>query len=215
MIQAIISGIGVGILIALPTGPVGFLIIRRMLIYGVRAGMYSAFGSVTSDLFYSIVVGFSLTRISNFFLSFQRPLQLVAGVAIAYMGWKALRKSRGDVIPADKEFVPWRDYWGTFLINMASPQILVTFSFIFSAVGVGRHTYLNEHLPAYLVALIAGSLLWWYGVAIWIDRMRSQGKDVSDESIRVASAWVLLISGSFLLITGMLRIVVGHPLVNL
>lgn len=198
MIHALIVGIGVGVIIAIPTGPIGFLVMRRMLLYGVRAGMYSALGSMVSDLFYAVVVGFSITYISNFFLSIQNPLQIVAGIIIAWMGVAGLQKAHKKIAENDSEFNAAKDFFGTMLLNTASPQVIVSFAFIFSAVGVGKTIIENHHIALFVAATMLGSFLWWYGLAMWIDRMRARGRDVSAESVRVLAAWVLIVSGIFL-----------------
>lgn len=208
MIHAIIVGIGVGIIIAIPTGPIGFLVMRRMLLYGVRAGMYSAVGSIVSDMFYAIVVGFSITHILRFFLAIQNPLQIIAGVLIAWMGWQGLRKVHNNIAENDPEFNPLRDFVSTFVVNFMSPQVIVSFTFLFAIVGVGKTILDPYHIGVFIAAVLSGSFLWWYGLALWIDRMRLKGRDVSAESVRLVSAWVLIGSGIFLIGMAIVRIVV-------
>src|SRR3989338_2117257 len=117
MFHALVVGIGVGIIVAIPTGPIGFLVMRRMLLYGLRAGMYSAVGSIMSDMFYAIVVCFSITSIIQFFLAILNPLQIIAGSLIVWMGWSGLKKVHNNITAKDPEFSPFRDFWSTFFIN--------------------------------------------------------------------------------------------------
>ncbi len=209
MIHAIIVGIGVGMVIAIPTGPIGFLVMRRMLLYGVRAGMYSAVGSIVSDMFYAIVVGFSLTHILRFFLAIQNPLQIIAGVLIAWMGWQGLRKVHNNIAENDPEFNPVRDFVSTFVVNFMSPQVIISFTFLFAIVGVGKTILDPYHIGVFIAAVLSGSFLWWYGLALWIDRMRLKGRDVSAESVRLVSAWVLIGSGVFLVGMAIVRLVLS------
>jgi threonine/homoserine/homoserine lactone efflux protein len=59
------KGVFIGLLVAFPTGPVGFLTLRRGYLFGVRSAMYSTIGAVMTDAFYGVVVGFGLKKIAR------------------------------------------------------------------------------------------------------------------------------------------------------
>jgi threonine/homoserine/homoserine lactone efflux protein len=52
----ILHGFLIGMLISVPTGPVGFLCLRRALLHTKRASFSSAFGSIGADLIFGLSV---------------------------------------------------------------------------------------------------------------------------------------------------------------
>ncbi|HLI21871.1 MAG TPA: hypothetical protein VKV32_12175, partial [Stellaceae bacterium] len=52
------KGIVVGIVIALPAGPVGVLCVRRCLFEGARYGLISGIGAATGDASLGAIAGF-------------------------------------------------------------------------------------------------------------------------------------------------------------
>ena len=61
----------VGIIIAVPAGPVGVLCIRRTIFHGRLAGFMSGLGAATADAVFGIIAGFGLTLVSDLLLDYQ------------------------------------------------------------------------------------------------------------------------------------------------
>lgn len=107
---------GVGLAIAAPVGPMGMLCIRRTLTGGPRAGLAIGFGIATGDALYGLIAALGLVGISRFMLAYDRPLHLLAGLFLLYLGVRALlqkpaadaadttHRSRDDIVdsPGDK-----------------------------------------------------------------------------------------------------------------
>jgi len=64
MYVLVIKSVAAGLLIALPTGPVGLLCLRRTLTEGRRAGLVSGLGTAAADLCYLVVIQLGLTALS-------------------------------------------------------------------------------------------------------------------------------------------------------
>ncbi|HEV8028829.1 MAG TPA: hypothetical protein VGP50_15455, partial [Stellaceae bacterium] len=71
LLIALIKGIAVGIVIALPAGPVGVLCVRRTLFEGPVYGFVSGLGAATADTLFAVVAGFGVTIVRDFMLRFQ------------------------------------------------------------------------------------------------------------------------------------------------
>src|SRR5258707_9205082 len=71
----LLKGLLVGVLIALPVGPVGILCIRRTIFHGPLAGFVSGLGAATADAVFGIIAGFGLTFLSDLLLDHQRWLR--------------------------------------------------------------------------------------------------------------------------------------------
>src|SRR4026207_2057232 len=53
----LLKGVLVGILIAVPAGPVGVLCIRRTIFHGRLAGFLSGLGAATADAVFGVIAG--------------------------------------------------------------------------------------------------------------------------------------------------------------
>ena len=61
----LLKGIAVGIVIAVPVGPVGVMCVRRTILEGKRAGFVSGLGAATADALFGCVAAFGLTFVSD------------------------------------------------------------------------------------------------------------------------------------------------------
>src|SRR4051812_2601204 len=85
-ISLFFTAAGVGLAIAAPVGPMGMLCIRRTLTGGPRAGLAIGFGIATGDAVYGMIAALGLVGISRFMLAYDRPLHLVAGLFLLFLG---------------------------------------------------------------------------------------------------------------------------------
>lgn len=60
----LLKGIILGLSIAAPVGPIGFLCIRRTLAQGRISGLLSGLGTATADAIYSTIAAFGLTIVT-------------------------------------------------------------------------------------------------------------------------------------------------------
>src|ERR1700683_5332814 len=90
LISFLLKGMLVGIVIAVPVGPVGILCIRRTILDGRLAGLFSGLGAATADSLFGIVAGFGLTFISDLLFDYQDFLRIGAAAFLLYVGITAL-----------------------------------------------------------------------------------------------------------------------------
>src|SRR5580765_1435865 len=64
LLAFLLKGVLVGIIIAVPAGPVGVLCIRRTFFHGRLAGFVSGLGAASADAVFGIIAGFGLTFVS-------------------------------------------------------------------------------------------------------------------------------------------------------
>jgi len=65
-LDLLIRGIIVGLMIAMPVGPVNILCIHRALEAGWKSGVISGLGAAAADMLYGAVAGFSITLVVQF-----------------------------------------------------------------------------------------------------------------------------------------------------
>ena len=92
LILTLPQGIAVGIVIALPVGPVGVLCVRRTLFEGAWFGLASGLGAALADTMFGIVAGFGLTAVRDVVLGYQDLLGAAGGLFLVVAGARALAK---------------------------------------------------------------------------------------------------------------------------
>jgi threonine/homoserine/homoserine lactone efflux protein len=191
----LLKGIAVGIIIALPVGPVGVLCVRRTLFEGPVFGFVSGLGAATADTLFGVIAGFGLTIIRDFMLRYQDWFGAAGGVFLLFVGLRALRRG-GEAEPeplADEALLG--AYASTFALTITNPVTILAFAAIFAKVGVSASAvYLDT--GALVVGVFCGSLLWWLALSFGIAALsRALG--------RVRFVWINRISGAVLALSGL------------
>ena len=94
LLWLLVKGVLVGIIIAVPAGPVGVLCIRRTIFHGQMAGFLSGLGAATADAVFGIIAAFGLTVISDLLLDYRDWLR-VGGAAHPFYRWVAAQVGEG------------------------------------------------------------------------------------------------------------------------
>jgi threonine/homoserine/homoserine lactone efflux protein len=191
----LLKGVAVGIVIALPVGPVGVLCVRRTLFEGPSFGFVSGLGAATADTVFGIIAGFGLTIVRDFLLGYQDWFGAAGGLFLIAVGVKAL-VTRGDIEPEPVEDEAlFGAYASTFALTITNPITILAFAGIFAKVGVGEAIgYLDTALLVGGVFL--GSLLWWLGLSFGIAGLRRAAG-------AVRLVWLNRISGGILTLSGL------------
>src|SRR5438445_3193865 len=86
----LLKGIVVGIIIAVPVGPVGVLCLRRTIFQGRLAGLVSGLGAATAVSIFGFIAAFGLTFVSDWLIGYQQWLRVAGGCYLIYIGGRAL-----------------------------------------------------------------------------------------------------------------------------
>jgi threonine/homoserine/homoserine lactone efflux protein len=162
----VIEGMLIGIVVAVPVGPLGLLCINRALMMGPVCGLFSGLGVATADALAAGIAALGISLISGFVADQQHWLRLIGGIFLCYLGYRIYRTE-----PVAKKRINnvnglLSAYVTTFLLTISNPATL--FSFI--AIYAGWHVpSLHGHYfaAALLTAgVFSGSALWWVGLFI-------------------------------------------------
>jgi len=195
-----LKGIAVGIVIAVPVGPVGVLCVRRTIFEGRLFGFLSGLGAATADTIFGIVAGFGLTVVSDVLLDYQTWLRAAGGLFLVYVGVSALRKQvvRCEAPEKNAENL-LSAYLSTFALTITNPVTILAFLGIFAGVGfTGEEATLGR--AAMLVAgVLVGSLIWWLGISLGAGLFRKSFGERHLALLNRVSGGILTLSGVGLL----------------
>ena len=165
-IYLFIEGILIGLVVAVPVGPLGLLCINRALMLGPQCGFFSGLGVATADALAAGIAALSISLISGLFVEHQLALRLVGGIFLCFLGCKIYRSEPVSQAPVKNVNGLLSAYVTTFLLTFSNPVTILSFVAI----------YAGWHVPSlngrYVAAAIltggvfTGSALWWVGLFI-------------------------------------------------
>ncbi|MFL9897524.1 LysE family transporter [Paraburkholderia fungorum] len=171
-----VTSAGVGLAIAAPVGPMGMLCIRRTLTGGPRAGLAIGFGIATGDAVYGLIAALGLVGISQFMLAYDRPLHLLAGLFLLYLGVRALLQKapvadaangagngngNGDGKLAQVGRAgALRAYASSLLLTLTNPQTVIMFAALFTTLAP-RGAFSSSIALTTVSGVFCGSIAWW------------------------------------------------------
>jgi threonine/homoserine/homoserine lactone efflux protein len=195
LLIALLKGIAVGIVIALPVGPVGVLCVRRTLFEGPSYGFVSGLGAATADMIFGVIAGFGLTIVRDFMLRYQDWFGAAGGVFLIAVGIKAFTKANdAEPEPVDGE-AHFTAYVSTFALTITNPITILAFAGIFAKVGISQGAGFLD-TGALIGGVFLGSLLWWLGLSFGIAGLRRRAG-------MVRLTWLNRISGAILTLSGL------------
>lgn len=195
----LLKGIAVGIVIAVPVGPVGVLCVRRTIFEGKLAGFVSGLGAATADALFGFIAAFGLTVVSDWLLGYQHWLRVAGGCYLLYLGAAALlaRREAEPQRPDTEDLL--REYLSTFALTLTNPITILAFLGIFSAVGLAGEQATLGRAAILVFGVWLGSLLWWLALTFGLGLVfRSLGPRHL-VWINRGSGIILLFSGAALL----------------
>jgi threonine/homoserine/homoserine lactone efflux protein len=167
-IYLFVSGIVIGLIVAVPIGPVNLICIRRTLAFGPLNGFVSGLGASVGDTVFAIVTGFGLTVVAQWIKGYTSIIELVGAAMLIYFGVHTFFAKVQARLPdslASKEkgrSSLYRAMASTFALTITNPATLLGFTALFAGLGglAGGHpSIINASFV--VIGVAAGSTLWW------------------------------------------------------
>lgn len=169
-----LKGILIGLLIAIPVGPVGILCVHRVMAKGRLAGLFSGLGAAVADGLYGAVAAFGLTLISNFLLERSFWIRLFGGIFIVFIGVKMYFARPATDIKDDVPNTLVRDFLSTFIITITNPLTIMGFLAIFAGLNLIDPQRGLLDASILVSGVVAGSGIWWLALVLIFGFVRSK-----------------------------------------
>lgn len=127
IVGLLFSGMGVGIVLAAPIGPINIEIIRRGLLQGSRSGWLVGLGALTADTIFATLIVSGVTQVADRPL-LRVPLYAAGALMLAYIGAMSLRQALGGPIEFQGQPVEQRHsraYITGFMMAVLNPMGIV------------------------------------------------------------------------------------------
>ena len=193
-----VQGMGFGLAVAAPVGPMSLLTMRRTLAQGWRTGLATGAGIAVGDACYACVAVAGLAGLSRFMLANQAPLHLAAGLFLMYLGIKTALARPVAAAAAPPAMAARRAFASSVLLTLTNPPTIIMFAAIFATLAPA-----GGYEPAAAVATVGGvacgSILWWCGLVACISAVRHALGDT-------ARRWIDRVAGTVLAVFGALEV---------
>ena len=215
--ELFIKGIVIGLVIAAPVGPIGFLCVSRTLEYGAGVGLATGLGAATADAVYGAVAAFGLMQVAVALSEQDTVLRIVGGLALCLIGLRTLvlaeRKQRElaakGPVPGPSFRVAGRQmgrgvtgyFSSSFLLTLANPATILGFLAFFAAVGWARDLDTRTGATILVIGVFLGSAAWWLGLAGATAMLSSRMGERERSWIQRISGLVILGFGVFALLS--------------
>ncbi len=192
----------IGVVVAAPVGAMGILVIQRVLAHGWAAGLATGAGIATADALYAAFAAFGVTVVAKFLVSFQDPLRIIGGLALVWLGGRAIRSgvaARSADAPDSRRLGVL--YSSAVGLTLTNPLTIMAFAAVFASAGlVAQAGIASAGIVTAGVAL--GSLAWWLALTTGVWAVRQA---VSERVM----LWINRISGGLLVAFGVLAVITG------
>jgi len=175
-IYLFIQGIGIGILVSAPLGPIGVLVIQKTLNKGKLSGFITGMGAATADTFYAIIAGFGVAIITKFINVYQQEIRIIGGVILIGFAYYTFNSNVSKQVKAsskgNKNFLT--DYLSTFFLTISNPIPFVVFGISFASIGMAEKNMFDVLII--VLGVVSGAVLWWISLVSFVNIFRRKFK---------------------------------------
>jgi threonine/homoserine/homoserine lactone efflux protein len=174
----VIQGMLIGLVVAVPVGPLGLLCINRSLMLGALGGLASGLGVASADALAAGISALGISFVADFLAEYQVFLRLVGGTFLCVLGYRIYRTEPAVQVATISTNGLFSAYATTFFLALSNPVTFLSFIAIYA--GWHVETLQGHYLAAALLmaGVFIGSGLWWivlFGGLTWFRLRISNG----------------------------------------
>ncbi len=178
----LVNGLGFGVMVSAPLGPLGVLCIQRTINKGFLSGLVSGFGAAMADIIYASIAGFGISIIADFLEAQQLIIRALGGIVLIVLGYMIFMSNPVNQLRRHKakKSSYLGDFISSFFITITNPLTVVVFGVAFTSVGLNQGHSLQSVILI-LTGVFLGALFWWTGLTFLVNVFRSK--------IRLRNLW--------------------------
>lgn len=209
MLKALI----IGVIVAIPVGPLGLLAVQRTMSKGRKMGFLSGVGAAASDMVYSTSAVLGMGYIEIFLQRHKCLINCVTGVLFLIVGTSIIMKTKknrqvkkeknNNKVLADEELI--HPAFTHFIMGLSNPMTFLVFVVIFAKMGVdcsGNGIIKNM---LFILGIFTGSCILWL---ITITFVKYSKKDIKPKNIFLVEKLIgiiIVLCGSISVLKGLIR----------
>ena len=199
----IFRGMLIGLMVSVPLGPMGVLIIQKTLHKGALSGFIAGMGAACADLFYATVATFGLGFVINTIKTHEVILQIVGGIFLLIMGLNIYFANPLKQIKARRRVTKkglLGDFLSLFFLTVSNPVTVVVFMAVFAGTSVLGETPTFSTEIMLLIGVLLGGSAWWYTLSTIVNVFRKKFKLRVLVTINRVSGIIITILGGLVIL---------------
>lgn len=205
-ITALISGIAIGLAMAIPIGPVGIITVQRTMTKSKMAGLMTGFGAVLADGFISVIGAFGVKIIYDFVVREETILRLIGGCILVIIGIVGIVSKVKVELKKKDSAITYTEYFiSAVFLAITNPLSTIVMFGIFTEIGPYIGIEKNIVAIYLVVGVMLGSLLWWLFLTHIADVF---GHKIKPEYIQTMNKWfgiIITVLGVIMLVGVLLK----------
>ncbi len=134
---AFIKGVVIGLLTALPSGPVGFVCLRRIFTQGRTIGFISGVGTSLGDAVYAFVAALGLASLAQTVPNGELWIKMIGGFFLLIFGIRIMFSKPVEFGNSDTSVKNITSAFSSALVlTLANPTIIFSFAALFAGLGL-------------------------------------------------------------------------------
>jgi threonine/homoserine/homoserine lactone efflux protein len=187
-IVLILAGVIMGLIAAVPIGPVNLICIRRTFAFGPVNGFVSGLGAALGDGVFAAITFFGLTAIAQLIQSYDAIIEVTGGALLVWFGvHTVVTPFAGKVEERDKNDAGAstlvRAIASTFVLTITNPATLIAFASMFASfrgLAGGADSFVDAEFV--VAGVVGGSAGWWLALTTVIGLFHTR---ITDRTVRV------------------------------
>lgn len=188
----LLKAFAVGLVLAIPVGPMALLCIQRSLHFGFAAGLTTSIGIALADGIYGLVGILGLSVVSNFLFEYEMPLKIAGGCFLAFLGIRILLQSnqikKTGELPESKGH--WAGFVSAFILTLSNPMTILAYVAVMAGIEINTADF--EHAWIFAAPVFLGSFLWWLFLTSMAILLKSRLEDKHMHWVGMASGTLLI-----------------------
>lgn len=154
----ILAGIGIGVIISLPLGPVALITMKRTAEHGIRAGIISGLAIALVDTAATVIILLGLHHSHHAFHAIPKWLFILGSIIVFFYG---LRILLADPLKSIERDLPWHThFFASIVLAITNPSTYLAFGVIglFLTHFVDRPLFTRAQVA---IGFFIGAVIWW------------------------------------------------------
>ncbi len=192
-----------GVITSLPSGPITFYALHRILEKGRKSGLAAGLGSATADTIFALIASLGVMQIDEFLKQHDLVVRIVSASVLILLGLRIiLKKSVGQPKKPPKLHHEFRN---TFFIAIINPPTI----FVFLQIFILFHIIVDPQnksfdIPTVVGGIMLGSISWWITMSYLVGHFKKLVSDKFQLIVRKTSG-LLMIGMAVIALLGLVK----------
>ena len=199
------KGMLVGLMVSVPLGPMGVLIIQKTLHKGALSGFVAGMGAASADFFYATVAAFGVGFVVNVVEAHELLLQIIGGIFLIGVGLRIyfknpirqIRQRRSGRV-SKKGLVG--DYVSLLFLTASNPITVVVFMAVFAGMSLFDDASSATAELLVVIGVLLGGGVWWYVLSTLVNLFRKRFRLRVLVTINRVSGMVIAVLGALVIL---------------